>query len=224
MSTNATNHLTSAAGAAVAPTRAEINRANSQHSTGPTTDAGKQRSKLNALRHGLTGHTIVLPSEDLAAYQLHTQRYASQFQPKGVLEEQLVQTITDTTWRLNRIAAIENNLLTLGMTEYTGPQDELAMAASFRDQAKAIATLGMHEQRLSRQFERTLKQLREIQAERRESEGRDRRCAAALMEDYKEEGFTDHPAEAGFVFSNQEIETRIQSEQPSGNGPAPTMC
>jgi hypothetical protein len=34
--------------------RAAINRANAQHSTGPRTESGKQRSSLNALRHGLT--------------------------------------------------------------------------------------------------------------------------------------------------------------------------
>jgi len=32
--------------------RAVINRANAQKSTGPRTAAGKQRSSLNALRHG----------------------------------------------------------------------------------------------------------------------------------------------------------------------------
>jgi hypothetical protein len=52
--------------------RAIVNRANAQHSTGPRTDAGKQRSSLNALRHGLTGHVIVLPSEDQVAYETHT--------------------------------------------------------------------------------------------------------------------------------------------------------
>jgi len=41
--------------------RAEINRANAQHSIGPKTPEGKQRSSLNALRHGLTGQIIVLP-------------------------------------------------------------------------------------------------------------------------------------------------------------------
>jgi hypothetical protein len=40
------------------PNRTEINRANSQHSTGPKTQAGKQRSSLNALRHGLTGQLV----------------------------------------------------------------------------------------------------------------------------------------------------------------------
>jgi hypothetical protein len=33
------------------------------------------------------------------------------------LEEQLVQSIADTSWRLNRVAALETSLLTLGLTE-----------------------------------------------------------------------------------------------------------
>ena len=45
------------------------NRANAAHSTGPKTEAGKRRSSLNGMRHGLTGHTIILPSEDLHAYR-----------------------------------------------------------------------------------------------------------------------------------------------------------
>src|SRR6266849_11043033 len=78
------------------------NRENASHSTGPKTEAGKQRSSLNALRHGLTGHTIVLPSEDLAAYQRFTKRFFDDLKPQGILEEQLVQTLADTSWRLNR--------------------------------------------------------------------------------------------------------------------------
>ncbi len=37
--------------------RAAINRANSQHSTGPRTLEGKARSSQNALRHGLSSRT-----------------------------------------------------------------------------------------------------------------------------------------------------------------------
>src|SRR5580692_4223108 len=99
------------------PTRAEINRANSQHSTGPRTPAGKQRSSLNALRHGLTGHIAVLPTHDHAAYETHTRRLFADLQPKGALEEQLVQSLADTSWRINRVAALETNLLALGIHE-----------------------------------------------------------------------------------------------------------
>ncbi len=55
--------------------RTARNRQNASHSTGPKTEAGKKRSSLNGLRHGLTGHTILLPTEDLAAYQDFTENF-----------------------------------------------------------------------------------------------------------------------------------------------------
>ncbi|MGD0301777.1 MAG: hypothetical protein ABSE86_32270 [Bryobacteraceae bacterium] len=198
--------------------RAEINRANSQHSTGPRTPAGKQRSSLNALRHGLTGHVIVLPSEDHAAYENHTRRLVDDLQPKGALEEQLVQSLADTSWRINRIAALETNLLALGIMDQSANIDAahpeahaaLAMAASVRDQTRALSNLSSHEHRLSRQFERTLKQLREIQAERCEKENDQMEKAARILQLHQAEGTPYNPAEDGFVFSNDEIETSIR--------------
>jgi hypothetical protein len=198
--------------------RVEINRANAERSTGPRTDAGKRRSSLNALRHGLTGHIIVLPSEDHAAYEQHTRRLFGDLQPKGALEEQLVQCLVDTSWRINRIAALETNLLTLGIHEQsdnivTGHPEvhaALAMAASVREQTRALANLSSHEQRLSRQFERTLQQLRAIQAERREKESDQMEKAGRILRLHKAEGTPYDPAEDGFVFSNDEIETSIR--------------
>ncbi len=199
-------------------TRAETNRANSQHSTGPRTPAGKQRSSLNALRHGLTGHVIVLPSEDHTAYETHTQRLFDDLQPKGALEEQLTQSLADTSWRINRVAALETNLLALGiheqsanvLTAHPEVQTALAMAASVREQIRALSNLSSHEHRLSRQFERTLKQLREIQAERREKEKEEMEKAARILQLHQDEGIPYNPAEDGFVFSNDEIETSIR--------------
>jgi hypothetical protein len=197
--------------------RAQANRANAQYSTGPRTEAGKHRSSLNALRHGLTGHTIVLPSEDLAAYERHTNRFFDDLKPKGAVEEQLAQIIVDTTWRLNRIAALETNLLTLGSADYAGvintehPEVHaaLATASALRDQTRALATLSTHEHRLSRQFESTLKQLRELQAERRSIEEREIEKAADLVQVHEREGIPYDPANDGFVFSNDEIATHI---------------
>jgi hypothetical protein len=103
---------------------------------GPRTQAGKQGSSLNALRHGLTGQTVVLPSDDLAAYQRHCKDF-----PKNKPEIQPGQMLADLSWRLNRITAIETNLL-------------------------AIAHLIMYEHRLSTRFQKMLKRLQEIQAVR----------------------------------------------------------
>src|SRR6202521_592885 len=97
--------------------RAAINKANAQKSTGPRTEAGKQRSSLNALRHGLTGQTVVLPTEDHAAYQRHSQSFLDEYRPKEATETQLVQSLIDTSWQLNRAAAVETNLFSLGITE-----------------------------------------------------------------------------------------------------------
>ena len=200
--------------------RAAINRENSLKSTGPKTDAGKQRSSLNALRHGLTGQTIVLPSEDLAAFESFTQGLLDDLKPSGPLETQLAQTIAGLSWRINRASALENNLFTFGMwehsasidTENSQARDALAMAAALCAQTQALSTISLHQNRLSRTFERTLNQFRQIQAARRAEEDLQMKDAGRLYllhaEENKTSGKTEpyHPAADGFVFTNSEID------------------
>ena len=50
------------------PTTRPANRRNVQNSTGPKTEAGKNASKFNALRHNLTGQVTTMIDEDRAAY------------------------------------------------------------------------------------------------------------------------------------------------------------
>ena len=45
------------------------NRRNAQNSTGPRTAEGKARSRLNAWKHGLSGHTIVVGPEQQDQFQ-----------------------------------------------------------------------------------------------------------------------------------------------------------
>jgi hypothetical protein len=51
------------------PAQIDANRANAQLSTGPSSPEGKAKSSHNALKTGLTGRTILLPTDDVAAYQ-----------------------------------------------------------------------------------------------------------------------------------------------------------
>jgi len=233
-----------------ASNRAAVNKANAQHSTGPRTEAGKQRSKLNAFRHGLTGQAVVLPTEDVAAYQRHSQALLDEYLPNGATEIQLVQSLTDTSWRMNRVAAVETNLFSLGITEMEDriranhPEAEaaLAMASTFRDNVRAFSNISIYSQRLSRQFERTLNQLRQIQAERRAAEERQLDQAAKILRMHKEPKLPGesspydpapynpapynpapynpapynpapyNPADDGFVFSTAEIETFLRRQ------------
>ncbi len=196
---------------------AEINRENAQHSTGPKTEEGKKNSSLNALRHGLTGQIVVMPSEDLAAYQLHLAAFKTDLGPQGSIEAHLVQSLADTAWRLNRVAALETNLLTLGIAHPSDPfgvpqqiQDALSIAAALESQAKALSSLSMHTQRLSRQFERTVNQLREIQKARREQEAQAMDQALDLLETAERNGEPYDPSTDGFVFSNPEITAALR--------------
>jgi len=178
------------------PNRAEINRANAQQSTGPKTIEGKQKSSLNALRHGLTGQVVVMPTEDLAAYQSHLKSFTDDLNPSGAIEAHLVQALADTSWRLNRVAALETNLL-------------MSITASLESQSKALANLSLHSQRLSRQFERTVIQLRALQEIRRAQEACDLDNFLDITEMYESKGETYDPSEDGFVFSESQINDAI---------------
>src|SRR5882757_10581692 len=90
------------------------NRANSKKSTGPKTDAGKARSAMNATKHGLAGQTVVLPGEDLAAYQALRKRFFNETRPVGILEEQCVEMMANKTWLLARADALQNNIFAQG--------------------------------------------------------------------------------------------------------------
>ena len=180
------------------PNRVEINRANSQHSTGPKTEAGKQRSSLNALRHGLTSQIVVMPTEELEAYQLHLKSFVEEYDPQGATESNLVQALADASWRLNRVVALETNLLMVGDLE---------------SQSKALANLSMHSQRLSRQFERTVTQLRALQEIRLANERSDLHDLLNIMEMTESTGETYDPSADGFVFSQPQIDAAIRARR-----------
>jgi hypothetical protein len=187
--------------------RTATNRANSQHSTGPRSDAGKQRSALNALTHGLTARTAVLPSEDPAAYEDHRRRFFDEYQPATPTETQLVQELADTSWRLNRIPLLEADLLSRAANP---PTEQAAIDFDIVDAHRLLANLGIQGQRLSRQFQKSLETLRDIQADRFERQRRDLKDAAGILEHHKQKGIPWEPAEDGFVFSKDQVERFAQ--------------
>src|SRR5580693_10611119 len=152
----------------------EANRRNAQQSTGPRTEAGKKTSSLNALRHGLTSRIVVLPTEDLAAYQRFSTEFFAELAPGTFTERQCAQTVIDTQWRLNRVRGLEDGMLALG---HYGPEGQidpghpelhavLTAAGVWREHSQAFVNLSMHEQRLYRVLTDATKTLEDLKTQR----------------------------------------------------------
>ncbi|MEO7146109.1 MAG: hypothetical protein ABI165_21655, partial [Bryobacteraceae bacterium] len=84
----------------------EANRRNAQFCTGPTTVAGKDASKMNALRHGLTSQQVVLPYEDPAQFHQVLAELRDEHAPAAPSEEDFVEELAIAKWRLLRARRI----------------------------------------------------------------------------------------------------------------------
>ena len=201
------------------------NRRNSQLSSGPTSPTGKATSSLNALKTGLTGRTVLLPSEDAAAYSAHIARIEAQWTPATDPERSLVQALADTEWRLLRIPSLEAGIYALGRLECAGmfpDQDEsvrpaLIEAHIFRSSRRDLSNLSLQEGRLRRQREKDTAALRELQAVRKQAEQVRLDDAAWQFIAAVQEGTDDDfdPAKLGFEFSLGQIEVRAMEIDPN---------
>jgi hypothetical protein len=88
------------------------NRANAAHSTGPRTEEGKARSRLNAIKHGLLATEAanfgVEGEAARNAFESFSDRLENYYRPRGPIEEILVQKIAIATWRLKRAMRFES--------------------------------------------------------------------------------------------------------------------
>jgi hypothetical protein len=203
--------------ATLSDARLAANRANAQHSTGPTTPEGKATVSLNAIKTGLTGRTVLLPTDDAAPYKALLVEYEKLLQPVGVEERALVQSIVDCRWRLDRIPGLEMALLVLIRNEW------IARDTKYNNSARAILTemeirrkhekefrnLQIQEGRLARRREKEMAELLRLQKERKaqEAEALAKAAEACLLAKHRNQPFD--LAALGFEFSNQQFESYL---------------
>ena len=193
-------------------------------STGPRTPEGKRRSCVNALRHGLTGRVVVLPSEDMDAYHAFCADLIADLAPETPVERQYAQTFCDTQWRLNRARSIEDSMLSLGHFEAAGeidadhPQVHAALTAArvFREDSKSFVNLSLYEQRLQRTLKESLRQLQELQTKRIAAKQASLDAAVSQRNLHKMKGqpYDSTADQAGnqFVYSSTEIEAEASRQ------------
>src|SRR6202047_757599 len=90
--------------------RLEANRRNALRSTGPKTEDGKQRSRGNAARHGLTAETVVGSLEDAKDYEAFEAAITADYDAKTAVARELILRLASLLWRLRRANAIEADL------------------------------------------------------------------------------------------------------------------
>jgi hypothetical protein len=191
------------------------NQKNAQLSTGPTSEAGKAKSSLNAVKSGLTGRTVLLPGDDAALYEAHVSQFTESYAPVGNDECNLVQSLADTEWRLLRIPALEMGIYAVGRLEFAGSfanQDEavrkhLIEAQVFLAYQRQLNNLSIQENRLRRQRDKDTATLHELQDNRkRQAKTRLDNAARQYIRSAQQQPRQEFdPAAFGFEFSLAEI-------------------
>jgi len=111
--------------------RLEANRRNALRSTGPRTEDGKQRSRVNALRHGLTAETVVGSLEDAEDYKAFEAAIIADYEAETAVARELVLRLASLLWRLRRANAIEADLFEIQVEALR--QRQLAVATQTPD-------------------------------------------------------------------------------------------
>ncbi len=92
---------------ATSEARILANRENARKSTGPRTEAGKARSRRNALRHGLAGEGAVMLPEDEARLQQRTESWSECLGARDDLEAYLISRAAFHSVKLDRAARVD---------------------------------------------------------------------------------------------------------------------
>ena len=78
---------------------------------GPKTLEGKAAASRNAVTHGLTSYSGLLPGEKLEDFSALRARVFAELAPESAIEIELAERIASLLWRLRRVPAFEAALL-----------------------------------------------------------------------------------------------------------------
>jgi hypothetical protein len=133
----------------------------SQQSAGPRTPEGKERSKYNAVKHGIFSKVIVLKREPRAVFDALLDGLFKDLHPEGTLEEILVEKLAILLWRYRRLMVAEaKNGETIAAAEEEQEEGEFV---SFVETHREREHLLRYEASIERALDRTLGQLERLQ-------------------------------------------------------------
>ena len=157
--------------------KSAASRANGAKSKGPVTPEGKARSSQNSSSHGIFTSPVLLRNENNAEFLKLEAGLIEEWDPQGPTERSLIDQMLVCQWRLNRIWQAEAAGIDMQMDEdaaeleraYSGFDENCRVATAFKhlaDNSKFLDLMQRYDRSLSRQFDRALTRLRELQRDR----------------------------------------------------------
>jgi hypothetical protein len=210
--------------ATVSAAQLAANRENAQKSTGPRTEAGRAAVRMNALKTGLTGRTVLIEEEDAPLYRKLAADFNQDLQPVGPQETALVQSVIDLHWRLEQIPGLLMALKTKGRQEllakpefhkYSTANANMLDIEVTLHYEKQFRNLNLQESRLSRRREKEMAELHKLQKERKANEAAalERAATAHVVAEQTGQPFS-YPG-IGFEFSKAVFEAHLASLTPA---------
>jgi len=146
------------------PAQIQANQLNAQKSTGPKTEEGKARCKMNALKHGFHAQDFAVHPDDEPAFREFVDQMTQDLAPRNRLELTLAEKIIIDSWRLQRGATYETQALrALQTRDLARPVGELLFCGWNRDTHQQILAASRAELTLERAIWRRMRQLQELQ-------------------------------------------------------------
>ena len=141
--------------------RIDSSRANGALSKGPLTPEGKERSSMNALRHGLLSATTVLQGESKDAFAELFEQYIQSFNPEIPVEMDMIEEMASAYWRMRRLWAIETRLMDDQIDLQSSDDPITCITESFSTlcDTNKFNVLNRYEARLHRIYQRSLRNL-----------------------------------------------------------------
>ena len=157
-------------------TKSESSRINGAKSRGPVTPEGKQRSSMNAVKHGLLAKHICLNIEKPEVFEQLLDDFCARLQPADDVELRLVEQAAMAQLRYERVAAsTETAMFDLKMDhqapevakqyQTVDPPTRFAIAfTSLANEGNSIQLMLRYQQTMLRQRDSALKQLHELRS------------------------------------------------------------
>src|SRR5579864_4005675 len=155
-------------------TRSESSRINGAKSHGPVTPEGKQRSSMNAVKHGILAKHICLNIEKPEVFEQIVADFSTRLQPADDVELRLVEQAAMAQLRYERVAASSETAMFVLKMDYQAPEvakqyervdppTRFAIAfTALGAEGNSIQLMLRYQQTMLRQRDSAMKQLHEL--------------------------------------------------------------